>query len=347
MVEIYRIRGVLEPLAVELAVAELSPDQLAELERLHAVLKAAVSTGRGKRIAEANAAWHWLLYDSAHSTYLNDFIRRLWDGFPWRTMWALPGRADQSVREHEAMMATIRRRDPARGGRPHERAHRGRRRDTRRARADAGPVIALPPTGLREQIASAEVGSLAATEAYLERIERLDGELGAFITVDVESALGQARAADEKLRRGEPPGLLHGLPVALKDNIDTAGLRTTVGSSFFADRVPDGDAEVARRVRLAGAVILGKVAMHEFAYGATSQNAHFGPCRNPWDVRPDSRRLERRLRRGGRRRTVRGGPGYRHGGLGADPGRPERDQRAPAVDRTSLDPRRVPGHLDA
>jgi aspartyl-tRNA(Asn)/glutamyl-tRNA(Gln) amidotransferase subunit A len=145
-------------------------------------------------------------------------------------------------------------------------------------------VIALPPTGLREQIASAEIGSLAATEAYLDRIERLDGQIGAFYTVDADAALREAHAADERLGRGEPPGLLHGLPVALKDNIDTAGLRTTVGSSFFADRVPEEDAEVTRRLRGAGAVLLGKLAMHEFAYGATTQNAHFGSCRNPWDT---------------------------------------------------------------
>src|SRR5262249_22443597 len=71
---------------------------------------------------------------------------------------------------------------------------------------------------------------------------------------------------------------------ALKDNIDTAGVRTTVGSAFFTDRVPGRDAEVARRLREAGAVLLGKVALHEFAYGATTQNPHHGLCRNPWDV---------------------------------------------------------------
>lgn len=105
--EIYRIRSLLEPLATELAVAELTDDRLAELERLHASLRSAVSSGRGKRIAEANATWHWTLYESASSAYLNDFIRRLWDGFAWRTMWAIPGRAEQSLREHEAMMAAI------------------------------------------------------------------------------------------------------------------------------------------------------------------------------------------------------------------------------------------------
>jgi DNA-binding GntR family transcriptional regulator len=109
--EIYRIRSLLEPLATELAVADLLPERLGELERLHTVLKAAVSSGRGKRIAEVNVAWHWTLYESANSTYLNDFIRRLWEGFPWRTMWALPGRAEQSLQEHEAMMMAIRVRD--------------------------------------------------------------------------------------------------------------------------------------------------------------------------------------------------------------------------------------------
>ena len=111
--EIYRIRSLLEPLATELAVADLTEDRLAELERLHSALRAAVSSGRGKRIAEANASWHWTLYESASPTYLNDFIRRLWEGFAWRTMWAIPGRAEQSLREHESMMEAIRARDPA------------------------------------------------------------------------------------------------------------------------------------------------------------------------------------------------------------------------------------------
>jgi aspartyl-tRNA(Asn)/glutamyl-tRNA(Gln) amidotransferase subunit A len=141
----------------------------------------------------------------------------------------------------------------------------------------------LPPVGLRERLASAEISAVGATEAYLERIELLDRAIGAFVTVDAEAALEQAQAADDALAAGRTLGPLHGLPVALKDNIDTAGLRTTVGAAFFADRVPDADAEVTRRLRLAGAVVLGKVVLHELAYGATTQNEHFGPCRNPWD----------------------------------------------------------------
>ena len=112
-VEIYRIRSVLEPLAAELAVESISEERLAELERLHEALGTAVSAGRGKHIAEINADWHWTLYESAQSTYLNDFIRRLWEGFPWRTMWALAGRAEQSLREHELLMQAIRAGDAA------------------------------------------------------------------------------------------------------------------------------------------------------------------------------------------------------------------------------------------
>jgi DNA-binding GntR family transcriptional regulator len=106
--EIYRLRAVLEPMATERAVSSLAPEGLRELERLHTELESAVASGRGKRIADRNAAWHWALYESANSLYLNDFIRRLWEGFPWRTMWALPGRAELSLREHEAMMQAIR-----------------------------------------------------------------------------------------------------------------------------------------------------------------------------------------------------------------------------------------------
>jgi aspartyl-tRNA(Asn)/glutamyl-tRNA(Gln) amidotransferase subunit A len=145
-------------------------------------------------------------------------------------------------------------------------------------------VIPLPTAGVLEALASGGLSSADATSTYLERIEARDGSIGAFWTVDAEGALAQARRADAALQAGRQLGALHGLPVALKDNIDTAGLRTTNGAAFHADRVPDADAEVTRRLRDAGAVILGKVAMHELAFGATSQNEHHGACRNPWDT---------------------------------------------------------------
>jgi aspartyl-tRNA(Asn)/glutamyl-tRNA(Gln) amidotransferase subunit A len=145
-------------------------------------------------------------------------------------------------------------------------------------------VTELPLTGLAGRIRRGEIGALAATEAYLERIARVGGAVGAYVTVAASAARERARAADEALEQGRVLGPLHGLPVALKDNIDTAGIRTTAGSAFFADRVPDRDAEVSRRLRESGAVLLGKLALHEFAYGATTQNPHHGSCRNPWDL---------------------------------------------------------------
>src|SRR6188474_2981609 len=99
--------------------------------------------------------------------------------------------------------------------------------------------------------------SVSATRACLDAIERLDGGLRAFITVCAEDALAQAEAADAAAARGDWLGPLHGLPVAVKDCIDVAGLRCTVGARFFADRVASADAAVVRRLRTAGAVLIG------------------------------------------------------------------------------------------
>ena len=121
-------------------------------------------------------------------------------------------------------------------------------------------------------------------EAYLERIRSVDPRLNAFVTVTDERAVARANELGEELARGRWRGPLHGIPIALKDNIDTAGVLTTAASAVFADRVPDEDAEVVTRLEQAGAVILGKLNMHEFAYGATSAFTHTGPVRNPWDT---------------------------------------------------------------
>ena len=123
------------------------------------------------------------------------------------------------------------------------------------------------------------VSPVELTQACLRRIERLNPVLNAFITVTAEAALSKARS----LERGPRRGPLHGIPIALKDLIDTAGVRTTAGSAIFADRVPVEDAEVVRRLKAAGAIILGKLNMHEFAYGDTSVASHFGPVHNPWN----------------------------------------------------------------
>jgi len=129
-----------------------------------------------------------------------------------------------------------------------------------------------------------EVSSVELTRAALERIARLDGTLRAFITVMEESALAQARLADEELKRGTDRGPLHGIPVAVKDVFSTRGVRTTCGSRIFFTHVPDHDAAVVQRLANAGAVLVGKTNMHELAYGITSANPHFGAVRNPRDT---------------------------------------------------------------
>jgi DNA-binding GntR family transcriptional regulator len=107
-VEVVRLRCVLEPLAVELVVPALSDSQRSELEHVHAQFLEAAAAGRATAATELNVVWHWRLYDLTGSLYLREFIRRLWDAYPWRTMWALPGRVDLSAREHEEIMEAIR-----------------------------------------------------------------------------------------------------------------------------------------------------------------------------------------------------------------------------------------------
>jgi aspartyl-tRNA(Asn)/glutamyl-tRNA(Gln) amidotransferase subunit A len=121
------------------------------------------------------------------------------------------------------------------------------------------------------------------TNACLARIERLNPAFNAFITVTGDQALADAKAAESEIMRGARRGSLHGIPIALKDLFDTAGVRTTAASGVFATRVPERDAEVVRRLKSAGAVLIGKTNMHEFAYGDTSAVSNFGPVRNPWD----------------------------------------------------------------
>jgi aspartyl-tRNA(Asn)/glutamyl-tRNA(Gln) amidotransferase subunit A len=133
-------------------------------------------------------------------------------------------------------------------------------------------------------IRSGELSPLQLARAYLERIERIDPRLNSYITVMEERAVEQARELEGELSRGIWRGPLHGIPVALKDNIDTAGTLTTAASAVFADRVPAEDAEVVRRLKNAGAILLGKLNMHEFAAGGTSDVSYYGPVHNPWDL---------------------------------------------------------------
>jgi aspartyl-tRNA(Asn)/glutamyl-tRNA(Gln) amidotransferase subunit A len=148
----------------------------------------------------------------------------------------------------------------------------------------AEAICDLDLTGVSEAIHSGKTSSVEATEAYLRRIERYDGVLKAYITVTADRALAQARAADAELRRGTRRGPLHGVPLALKDLIAVAGVRMTAGSRVLADHVCSGDADVTERLHAAGAVILGKLSMHEFAFGRPATDDPFPTGRNPWDV---------------------------------------------------------------
>ena len=135
---------------------------------------------------------------------------------------------------------------------------------------------------LAPRIRSGEISPVELTQAALERAETIHSSLNTFITLLADQALAQAHEEEEAISRGEYKGPLQGIPIGLKDNLATAGIRTTLGTKVLADFIPDEDAEVAVRCRAAGAVILGKENMEEFAAGATSNNPHFGPVRNPW-----------------------------------------------------------------
>ncbi len=149
--------------------------------------------------------------------------------------------------------------------------------------ADAGP--SLHSLGVAEAAARIRARSLTSTDlvrALLARIDALEGKLNAWITVARAEALREAAALDAEAAAGRFRGPLHGVPLAVKDNIDTAGLRTTAASLVFDDRVPPEDAFVVGRLRRAGALVLGKTNLHEFAMGGTSATSYFGPVHNPW-----------------------------------------------------------------
>jgi aspartyl-tRNA(Asn)/glutamyl-tRNA(Gln) amidotransferase subunit A len=144
------------------------------------------------------------------------------------------------------------------------------------------PLLDLAEAGRLVQ--KKEVSPVDLTQACLARIERLDPRLNSFITVTAASAVEEARRAEAEIARGEWKGPLHGIPVAVKDLAETAGVRTTAASKVLEHHIPSEDAEVVRRLRSAGAVLLGKLNLHEFAYGGSGLIGHFGAVRNPWNT---------------------------------------------------------------
>jgi aspartyl-tRNA(Asn)/glutamyl-tRNA(Gln) amidotransferase subunit A len=147
----------------------------------------------------------------------------------------------------------------------------------------AADVLELSVSELAAALAARRISSREATDAALARIERTDGSLGAFLTVTPDRARAQADAADGRAARGERLGPLDGVPLALKDIFLTRGVETTCASRILRGFVPPYDATVVERLAAAGAVILGKLNMDEFAMGSSNENSAYKPCRNPWD----------------------------------------------------------------
>ncbi len=146
---------------------------------------------------------------------------------------------------------------------------------------------------LPDRLGIAQIGSLYASgdaspvevvRHVLDRIESIDTSLNSYVTVTAGAALEAARQAEAEIRATGPRTALHGVPYAAKDLLDTRGVRTTVGSHLLADNVPVADAAVVAKLEAAGAILIGKAGLHEWAYGITSANPHFGPVRNPWDT---------------------------------------------------------------
>jgi aspartyl-tRNA(Asn)/glutamyl-tRNA(Gln) amidotransferase subunit A len=146
-------------------------------------------------------------------------------------------------------------------------------------------MIDLSISEAAELLRQEKISPVDLTAACLDRIERLNPVLNAFITVTREGAMAGARMAEDEIQRGQWRGPLHGIPIGLKDLIDTAGVRTTCGSALFADRIPTEDAFVVERLKRAGAVLLGKQNLQEFAYGGTSASSHYGAVHNPWNLK--------------------------------------------------------------
>ena len=162
---------------------------------------------------------------------------------------------------------------------------------------------------LSAALAARRLSSREVTEAALSRVEATDGRLGAFLAVTAGEAREQAAAADARAARGERRSPLDGVPLALKDLFLTRGVATTAGSRILEGFVPPYDATVVERLRAAGAVLLGKLNLDEFAMGSSTENSAFKPCRNPWDLSRTPGRLVGRQRGGGG-----GAPGLRRAG---------------------------------
>ncbi len=135
-----------------------------------------------------------------------------------------------------------------------------------------------------ELLKTRQISPVELTRAHLDRITQLNQRLNCFITLTPELALQQAHQAEIEIQHGDYKGALHGIPLGLKDLYETQGIRTTAGSTFFTEYIPETDAAVVQKLKEAGCVLLGKLNMHEIALGVTNENPHYGDCCNPWDI---------------------------------------------------------------
>jgi aspartyl-tRNA(Asn)/glutamyl-tRNA(Gln) amidotransferase subunit A len=147
----------------------------------------------------------------------------------------------------------------------------------------AGPLAGVTVAEIAGRLREGKADPVDLVERVLAAIDTAQPVINAFVTVDPDGALRAAALARDELARGVDRGVLHGVPVAVKDIVDTAGLVTTMGSRHFADNVPSRDADVVARLRAAGAIVVGKTTTHQFAYGPTGDRAANGPCGNPRD----------------------------------------------------------------
>lgn len=146
-------------------------------------------------------------------------------------------------------------------------------------------LCSLDACSIVRKIHAKEISPVEVVEAALARIERLNPKVNAVCTVAADSARKAARTAEQLVISGGKLGPLHGIPVGIKDVTPTAGIRTTYGSRLYADHVPDHDAEIVRRLKAMGAIVIGKTNTPEFAAGANTFNEVFGATRNPWNVK--------------------------------------------------------------
>lgn len=143
-------------------------------------------------------------------------------------------------------------------------------------------LLSLGIVDLASRLEKRELSPLELVEHYFSRIDQVNPKLNAFVAVSADDARRAAKAAGDEIRSGRYKGPLHGIPLGIKDIIDTSGIRTTYGSAIFRNNIPEKDATVVSRLKEAGAIILGKTNTHEFAFGVTMENLHYGTTRNPW-----------------------------------------------------------------